>query len=72
VDACHCLTKCDGLFITGIERREFDQQQLETILSKVKDDYEKFKTGNKVKMPSNFGGKLLRNNMTFHIVTNLY
>ena len=40
-----CLKKCQGLFITGIDQREHDKKQLEKILSNVKEDYEKYKSG---------------------------
>ena len=46
-----CLNKCDGLFITGIERREFDQEKVDKILAKVEDDYERYKTGANLQLP---------------------
>ena len=51
-----CLNKCDGLFITGVDRREFEKNQVEDILSQVEDDYEKFKTGANLKYLSSIGG----------------
>ena len=39
-----CLKKCQGLFIAGIEKSEFDKEQVNLeILSKVVTDYEKYK-----------------------------
>lgn len=52
-----CLKKCDGLFITGIDRREFDKEQVEEILSEVNDDYEQHKTGRNIQIPPIVGGK---------------
>ena len=40
-----CLSKCDGLFITGINKEEFDQEQVKEILSKVETQYESYKLG---------------------------
>ena len=53
-----CLNRCDGLFITGVERTEFDQDQVRDILSKVEDDYIKYKTGRDLEFLSSIGGKL--------------
>ena len=38
-----CLNSCEGLFITGFERREFEEDQDKRIKSLVNDDYEKYK-----------------------------
>ena len=40
-----CLNKCQGLFITGIDRKEHDPKQWEEILSKVDEEYERYKSG---------------------------
>ena len=51
-----CLNKCDGLFITGFERREFEQEQVEEILSNIMDDYELYKSGSNLTDSTKFGG----------------
>ena len=38
-----CLQSCQGLFITGIDRIEYDDESLDSILSKIKNDYELYK-----------------------------
>ena len=40
-----CLNRCEGLFITGFERREFEKDQVDKVVSLVKNEYEKFKVG---------------------------
>ena len=54
-----CLNKCDGLFITGVDTKEFEQDQVKDILSKVNDDYEKYKTGRNIEYLSSIGGMYL-------------
>ena len=39
----NCMQICHGLFITGFERRKFDEKQSKEILSKIKKDYAKYK-----------------------------
>ena len=56
VDENDCLNKCDGLFITGVEKRGFEQEQVENILSIIKDDYEKYKSGENLEYPTSIGG----------------
>ena len=51
-----CLNKCDGLIIKGFDRREFEQNQVDEIFAKVKDDYEKYKSGANLKLPASVGG----------------
>ena len=51
------MNKCDGLFITGYDRHEFNSDQVEKILSKVRDDYEFYKSGGNLKLPAKIGGK---------------
>ena len=65
-----CLIKCDGLFITGFERREFEKDQVEEILSQVRDDYEFYKsTGN---LTDGFGGNYSVANLGFIVITVCY
>ena len=40
-----CLKKCQGHFITGVDQRDHDPNQMEEILSKVKAEYELYKSG---------------------------
>ena len=49
-----CLNKCQGLFITGIVEKELDQGQVKKIMSKVEMDYERYKVGGNLKVPSSF------------------
>ena len=41
-----CLQRCQGLFITGIDRIEYDKETLEGFLSQVREDYELYKAEN--------------------------
>ena len=52
-----CLNKCDGLFITGYDRLDFEADQVEQILAIVKTDYEFYKSGGSLKLPEELGGK---------------
>ena len=54
-----CLNKCDGLFITGVNEKEFDQEQVDSILAQVEDEYEKYKTGANLQLPPSIGSKIL-------------
>ena len=38
-----CLQSCQGLFITGIDRIEYDDKTMESILSIIKKDYDLYK-----------------------------
>ena len=52
-----CLSKCQGVFITGIDKEEPDHDQVKKILSKVDKDYERYKLGGNIDVPSFLGGK---------------
>ena len=52
-----CLNSCEGLYITGFERRKFNKDKLEALLSKVEEDYELYKAGGIMKYSNNMGGK---------------
>ena len=53
-----CLNKCDGLFITGIFKEEFDKGQVKEILAKVELDYERYKLGGDQQQPSFIEGNV--------------
>ena len=38
-----CLSSCEGLYITSYEKKEFEEDEVEKILSLVSYDYEKYK-----------------------------
>ena len=50
-----CLNSCEGLFLTGIERREFEE--VNKILSLVTEDYEKYKAKGLPKNPYSMKGE---------------
>ena len=52
----NCMNKCGGFYITGYERLEFEEDQVKTILSKIEDDYEFYKSGENLKLPVKIGG----------------
>ena len=43
VEEQECLQKCQGLFITGLERRKFDDLHEKFLLSKIVKDYSRYK-----------------------------
>ena len=47
-----CLSSCQGLFVTGFERIEFEESEKKKILSKVNDDYDLYTAGKFWKKPS--------------------
>ena len=51
-----CLSKCDGLFITGYDRLEFQPKEAETILTKYRQDYQYYKLGGYLKLPTSIKG----------------
>ena len=56
VSDSECLNSCEGLFITGFDRREFDQEQVDGIMSKVSGEYEFYKSGANFTDSEKFGG----------------
>ena len=38
----NCLPSCEGLSITGFDRREIDESRKNSIFSKIKSDYDKY------------------------------
>ena len=49
-----CPSSCQGLFVTGFERIQFDKSEKEKILSKVRDDYDLFNAGKFWKKPQGY------------------
>ena len=47
-----CLQSCEGLFVTGFERKEFEESERELYLSEVKDNYETYTAGKFWKKPT--------------------
>ena len=51
-----CLNSCEGLFITGFDRREYEPDEVKDIMSLVMEDYEFYKSGGNFTDPKKFGG----------------
>ena len=49
VDDNNCLQSCEGLFITGYERREFNDVQKRKILSKITEEYKNYKANESIR-----------------------
>ena len=58
-----CLNSCEGLFITGIDRREFEEREVNKTLSLVTEDYEKYKAKGFPKYPSSMKGNVQNQNI---------
>ena len=61
VDDNDCVQSCEGVFITGYDRRDFDEHTRKLILSKVKVEYGKYKADESLTFVGNdhFGGQFI-------------
>ena len=51
------------MYVTGYFQKRFDPTERELLLSKVREDYEKYSMGNPFKLPNNLKGKPLMNDV---------